>query len=130
MRLAVHIEDGVVSRIESDSYDFDQMEVAVLVDQQPSRLMRPLVEDAVTQYVETARSPELCHSLALTCQAISRAFADLAAQQSGDTLPHLEQIEAKLAQARHAVETAKKEVGWQANATANPVLRALTAEQR
>ena len=130
MKLAIHIEDGVVSRIESDSYDFDQMEVAVLVDRQPSRLMHPLVEDAVTQYVETARSPELCHSLALTCRAISRAFTDLAAHQNGDPSPHLEQIEAKLVQARHAVETAKREVGWQANTPGNPVLRTLAAKQQ
>ena len=41
MKLAIHIEDGVVSRVESDSNVLDQMEVAVLVDQQPSRVMRP-----------------------------------------------------------------------------------------
>ena len=130
MKLAIHIEDGVVSRVESDSNVLDQMEVAVLVDHQPSRLMRPMVEEAVTQYVETARSPELCNSLALTCHAIGRAFADLAAIQNGDITPHLEQVEAKLVQARHAVETAKREVGWQHRSSENPVLRALAAKQQ
>ncbi|MGI9422547.1 MAG: hypothetical protein ACR2PA_05095 [Hyphomicrobiaceae bacterium] len=129
MKLAIHIESGTVQRVESDSNVLDQMEVAVLVDHQPARLLRPMVEAAVTQYVETARSPELCHSLALTCQAIGRAFADLAAHQSSDALPHLEQVEAKLAQARHAVETAKREVGWQAQSPENPLLRALATKQ-
>lgn len=126
-RLAVHIEQGELRSIETDDASLDGVEIAILVDSQPTRLMRPVFERAVHEYVESVRGPELEHCLTQVCAAISQSFSELASggQLSGEAL--LTEVENKLNSARDAIEVAKRQSGWRPN-NSRPVLRALVAK--
>ena len=114
-KLAVHVENGQIQRIETDDEHFDNVEIAVIVDNEPRRLLRPVVELAVVDYVESVRGAELCYSLRSTCGAIGEA----------DML--LSDIESTIVSAREAIEVAKREAGWQP-VHRQPTLRALVAK--
>ena len=126
-KLAVHIQNGQVQRIETDDEDFDSLEIAVLVDSQPKRLLRPTVESAVVDYVESVRGAELCHSLRSTCAAIGNGFKAIGDRDEGDAEALLADIESTIVNAREAVEVAKRQAGWQTTHR-QPALRALVAK--
>ena len=126
-KLAVHIENGQVQRVETDDEHFDNLEVAVLVDCEPKRLLRPVVESAVADYVESVRGAELCYSLSSTCTAIGNAFKTIGARGENDAEALLADIESTIVNAREAIEVAKRQAGWQAN-NRQPALRALVAK--
>ena len=126
-RLAVHIEQGELRSIETDDASLDGMEVAILVDNQPTRLMRPVFESAVHDYVEAVRSPELQHCLVQVCETISQTFAELSTNRQLNGEAMLSEVESKLGQARDALEVAKRQAGWRGR-DGRPVLRALVAK--
>ena len=126
-RLAVHIEQGELRSIETDDASLDGVEVAILVDNQPTRLMRPVFESAVQDYVEAVRSPELQHCLVQVCETISQTFAELSTNRQLNGEAMLTEVESKLGQARDALEIAKRQAGWRGRDT-RPVLRALVAK--
>lgn len=126
-RLAVHIEQGELRSIETNDASLDGVEVAILVDNQPTRLMRPSFESAVQDYVEAVRSPELQHCLVQVCETISQTFAELSANRQLNGEAMLAEVEGKLGQARDALEIAKRQAGWRTRDT-RPVLRALVAK--
>ncbi|MGI9423807.1 MAG: hypothetical protein ACR2PA_11475 [Hyphomicrobiaceae bacterium] len=126
-KLAVHIENGQIQRIETDDQHFDSVEIAVIVDNEPKRLLRPIVESAVADYVESVRGAELCYSLSSTCFAIGNAFKTVGSRGDGDAEALLADIESTIINAREAIEVAKRQAGWHAN-NRQPALRALVAK--
>ncbi len=111
-KLAIHLENGSVSRVDTDDDRFGGVEVVVVVDQKPVRLMRPTLDAAVGQYIESVRGIELSHRLKEICGTIACLFD--AASQSKFEDPHqaLNDIKSRLQQANELVESVKKETGW------------------
>jgi len=111
-KLAIHIEGGVVQRVEADADVLQNMEVAVLVDKQPARLLRPVIEKAVTGYVESVRGAELAHGLASACHVIGHAFSVLGTRETHDADAFLRDVEVAMMKARTAIDAAKSQAGW------------------
>lgn len=111
-KLAIHVEGGVVQRVEADADVLQKMEVAVLVDNQPARLLRPVIETAVTGYVESVRGAELAHGLTSACHAIAQTFNALGTRDTQDAEAFLRDVEAAMLDARAAIDVAKAKAGW------------------
>ena len=95
-KLAIHVEGGVVQRVEADADVLQNMEVAVFVDKQPARLLRPVIESAVTGYVESVRGAELAYRLASACQVIAHTFSALGGRDTQDAEAFLRDVEAAM----------------------------------
>ena len=112
-KLAIHVDNGRVSRIETDDERLGVLEVAVLIDNKPARLIRPSLDVAVGQYVEAVRSAELSHRLKEICGTIACLFDAASKSEFNDPQQMIVDINARLQQARDLLESAKKETGWQ-----------------
>lgn len=111
-KLAIHLENGNVSRVDTDDDRFGAVEIVVVVDQQPSRLMRPTLDAAVGQYIESVRGIELSHRLKEICGTIACLFDAAAQNKYTDPQQALTDIKSKLQQAHDLVESVKKDTGW------------------
>ena len=111
-KLAIHLENGSVSRVDTDDDRFGGIEIVVVVDQEPTRLMRPTLDAAVGQYIESVRGIELSHRLKEICGTIACLFDAASQSKYDDPQQALVDIKSKLQQAHELVESVKKDTGW------------------